>query len=62
MASGYAYTLAAVLAHAARKFGPDVAHGLGGLADDILMNGDDDNINADVMPAPAAASAEGETR
>lgn len=60
-AGSYCYTLAAILGHAADKFGQEVADELGRLADDILTNGDDDNINADVRPAPVAATAE-ETR
>ncbi len=56
-AKGYAYTLAAVLGYAGRKFGTDVAHELACIADDIMNNGDDENINADVMPAEAQGGA-----
>ena len=50
MAGSYGYTLAAVLAVAA-EFGPEVQQRLACVADDILINGDDHDRNADVMPA-----------
>ena len=50
MAGTYGYTLAAVLAEAAR-FGAEVQQHLAGVADDIITNGDDSARNADVMPA-----------
>lgn len=50
MAYGYGYTLAAVLKVAEEKFGPEVAQALAAVADDLLMNGDSDNLNDDVMP------------
>ena len=56
MAGNYAYTLAAVLGEAG-KFGPEVQQRLATIADDILMNGDDHDRNADVMPAAAAEGA-----
>lgn len=57
MAYGYSYALAAVLGVAEREFGPRVAKRLAFDADEILTNGDFDNLNADVTPAddkPAA--------
>lgn len=50
MAGSYAYTLAAVLAVAERKLGPQSARMLANVADDILANGDDSDLNADVKP------------
>lgn len=55
MAGNYAYTLAAVLG-AAAEFGREVQEKLATIADDILMNGDDHDRNADVMPEPDTAS------
>lgn len=55
MAASYGYTLAAVLGHA-RTLGPDVAHELASLADDLLTNGDFDGLNADVAPQPSTPS------
>jgi hypothetical protein len=55
MAASYSYTLAAVLGHAGEAFGPDVAHELGCVADELLMNGDFGDFNADVMPAEPAS-------
>lgn len=52
MASGYSYTLAAIIKLAEERFGPDAALVLANKADDLLMNGDDGREwNADVMPA-----------
>jgi hypothetical protein len=50
MAGSYAYTLAAVLGLAEREFGPQIARRLASAADDILENGDDEDMNADVRP------------
>jgi hypothetical protein len=50
MASSYAYTLAAVLGYAVRELGPQTARILANVADDILANGDDMDLNADVKP------------
>lgn len=50
MAGSYAYTLAAVLGLAEREFGPQIARRLASAADDILENGDFDDMNADVKP------------
>jgi hypothetical protein len=59
MASSYSYTLAALIGYA-RRYGEHIPHALACVADDILMNGDDDNLNADVQPdAPAPAGAGG---
>lgn len=54
MAYGYGYTLAAVLRLAEQKFGKAVAHRLACAADNILMNGDDDDLNDDIESEPAA--------
>lgn len=48
MAYSYAYTLAAVIRYAGQHFGDEVAHGLACVADDLLTNGDDDNLNGDI--------------
>lgn len=50
MAGSYAYTLAAILGYAERELGAETARRLADLADCILTNGDDDNLNADVKP------------
>jgi hypothetical protein len=61
MASGYAYTLAAVLGLAEREFGIKVAVRLAAVADDILMNGDGEALNADVDGhEPVSGEASGE--
>lgn len=57
MASTYAYTLAAVLGAVHKKFGTEAAREIAWVADDILMNGDDSDRNADVMPAAEDAEA-----
>ena len=54
MAASYSYTLAAVLAFAAREFAPGYAATLAEVAEMILTDGDPDDLNADVMPAQAA--------
>ena len=46
------YTLAAVLGYAA-KFGDHIQNDLAFIADEILTNGDFDNLNADVIPSDA---------
>jgi hypothetical protein len=53
MAGSYAYVLAAVLRVAGEQFGQKLAGRLACVADDILVNGDDHDRNADVMPAGA---------
>src|SRR5215469_994656 len=50
-AYGYSYALAAILGVAEREFGPEVAKRLAFDADEILTNGDFDELNADVIPA-----------
>lgn len=50
MAGGYAYALAAVLRVAEDRLGPQSARMLANFADDILTNGDDNDLNADVKP------------
>lgn len=50
MAYSYAYALAAVLGVAEREFGPQTARRLALVADDILTNGDFDDLNKDVAP------------
>ena len=58
MASSYAYTLAAVIAVAQKNFGDEVAAALASVADDLLINGDDEpGWNADVMPPDETAEA-----
>lgn len=44
----HGYTLAAVLGYAARKYGGEVARDLANFADDVIENGDDNGVNADV--------------
>jgi|SRR5690606_26323887 len=56
MAGSYAYTLAAILGYA-RKYGEHVAHELAFEADEILTNGDFEDMNKDV----AEMSAGGES-
>jgi hypothetical protein len=50
MAGSYSYVLAAVLKVAEQELGPQSARMLASVADDILANGDDDDLNADVKP------------
>lgn len=50
MAMSYSYTLAAVLKVAERELGVEAARMLAFEADEILTNGDFDNLNADVVP------------
>lgn len=47
-AYSYSYVLAAILKDAENEFGKDVAHRLACRADDMLANGDDDNLNGDI--------------
>lgn len=56
MATAYAYTLAAVLGIAEKEYGAETAHRLASEAEEILINGDFDDHNADVR-APAAPTA-----
>ena len=58
-AGNYAYTLAAVLGVAEREFGHDIAARLACVADDVLINGDDHDRNADVNPDADAAPQAG---
>jgi hypothetical protein len=55
MAASYSYALAAVLAVARREFGEHVVKRLAFKAADIITDGDDDDLNADVKPAEATA-------
>jgi len=57
MAGCYAYTLAAVLAVAATEYGEAVAKHLAWFAASVMIDGDSDDLNADVMPAPETAPA-----
>jgi hypothetical protein len=51
------YALAAVLGFAAKEFGDDVAHRLAAVADDLIVNGDDEpGHNADVTPEKETTS------
>lgn len=54
MASCYSYTLAAVLAVAATEYGEAVARHLAWIAASVMIDGDSDDLNADVMPASEA--------
>jgi hypothetical protein len=59
-AGQYAYLLAALLGFAERVLGPQIARELASLADNLLENGDDQDLNADVrpgapLPPPTAA-------
>lgn len=63
MAGSYAYTLAAILGQAEREFGPQIARRLASAADEILTDGDFDDMNADVradapLPPPTPAEQE----
>lgn len=55
MAGNYGYTLAAILGVAEREFGTETAERLAAVANDILMNGDDHDRNADVMKEATGA-------
>lgn len=60
-ASQYAYLLAAMLGYAATAFGPQTARQLASLAANLLANGDDHDLNADVepgLPLPPPTPAE----
>jgi hypothetical protein len=48
MAASYAYTLAAILRLAGDRFGPEVQQVLASAADDILTNGDGNDLNTDI--------------
>lgn len=48
MAYSYGYTLGAVIRFAEQRFGEDVALELACRADDLLTNGDDDDLNGDI--------------
>ncbi|MEV0382316.1 hypothetical protein [Nonomuraea sp. NPDC050643] len=52
MAGSYSYTLSAIIGYA-RKYGAHVAHDLAFEADEILMNGDFEAMNADVIASSA---------
>ncbi|MER7361847.1 hypothetical protein [Nonomuraea wenchangensis] len=56
MAGGYGYTLAAILGYA-RKYGEHVAHDLAFEADEILTNGDFEDLNKDVAAIPSGGEA-----
>jgi hypothetical protein len=56
MAGGYGYTLAAIIGYA-RKYGEHVAHDLAFEADEILTNGDFEDMNADVAAIPAGGES-----
>ena len=60
-ASQYAYLLSAMLGYAATAFGPQTARQFASLADNLLNNGDDRDLNADVepgLPLPPPTPAE----
>lgn len=60
-AASFAYALAAVLGVAEREFGPQTARRLASIADDLLENGDDNDLNGDVAPgAPLPPPTPGE--
>lgn len=54
MAMSYSYALAAVLKVASRDIGEDAARALAFEVDELLQNGDFDDINGDVSPDPQA--------
>jgi hypothetical protein len=56
MAVGYGYTLAAIIGYA-RKYGEHVAHDLAFEADEILTNGDFEDMNKDVSAIPAGGES-----
>jgi hypothetical protein len=56
MAGGYGYTLAAIIGYA-RKYGEHVAHDLAFEADEILTNGDFEDMNKDVAEIPAGGES-----
>jgi len=58
MAANYGYALAALLGQAESEMGHEAAARLASRADDILTNGDDRDMNADVMPAAAEVVSE----
>ena len=47
-ASNYAYTLAALLGWIGREHGTDAEHRAACMVDDLLTNGDSNDLNADV--------------
>lgn len=51
MAATYSYALAAVLGVAAREYGEAVAKRLAWIAASLMIDGDSDDLNADVKPA-----------
>jgi len=54
MAGCYSYTLAAVLGVAAAEYGEAVARHLAWFAASVMIDGDSDDLNADVVPASEA--------
>lgn len=56
----YGYNLAAAIEWVARNVHPDTADELAAWISDSLTNGLDDELNADVMPAPAASRPSGD--
>jgi hypothetical protein len=51
MAGNYSYALAAVLGVAAKEYGVAVAKRLAWIAASLMIDGDSDDLNADVTPA-----------
>lgn len=51
-ASTYAYIVAGILKFAADEFGEETSRALAHQVDELLQNGDDLDLNADVMPEP----------
>jgi hypothetical protein len=54
MAGTYAYALAAVLGQLAKDFGPQAGEEYAEMVDFMLINGDDDDMNADVAESARA--------
>ncbi|MBG0828522.1 hypothetical protein HS041_12160 [Planomonospora sp. ID67723] len=48
----YAYNLAGLLGWIGREFGEDAKHRAAWVMDDSLMNGDDRDLNGDILPLP----------
>jgi hypothetical protein len=52
MAGSYGYTLAGILGWIGREYGDEAGHRAACLADDVLMNGDFHDLNADLDAPP----------
>lgn len=60
MAASYAYVLAALLGWVGREHGPDAEHAAACMVDDVLTNGDCDDLNGDLRRGEAGHAPDGQ--